>query len=188
MMAEAMGVNTLALQNRHLPDRRAVRQHSIGLAGCWRTSSAQSTPQPFGLKMGIEYLFMAVLGGAGYVWGAISRRTGLTKLLEDQLQVAAAQALIGTSGSYEVIVFGIVHGAGAEVPARRLVVAGRPLAARTHRRTDDWQHGCSSGRVAPSRHGGDTVLEGAGHPQAVRRPGGGERHRFFRSRPARSSA
>ena len=31
-------------------------------------------PTPFGLPQGIEYLFMAVVGGAGSVWGAVSAR------------------------------------------------------------------------------------------------------------------
>ncbi|RZI87909.1 MAG: ATP-binding cassette domain-containing protein, partial [Variovorax sp.] len=63
-------------------------------------------PSPFGLKMGIEYLFMAVLGGAAHVWGAIAG-AGIVKLLEDQLQVLLPK-LIGTSGNYELIVFGIM--------------------------------------------------------------------------------
>ena len=29
------------------------------------------SPTAFGLKMGIEYLFMAVIGGVGHVWGAL---------------------------------------------------------------------------------------------------------------------
>jgi branched-chain amino acid transport system permease protein len=56
--------------------------------------------------MGIEYLFMTVVGGVGHVWGAITGAL-LTKLLEDHLQVLLPQ-LIGTSGSYETIVFGIM--------------------------------------------------------------------------------
>jgi ABC-type branched-subunit amino acid transport system permease subunit len=28
-------------------------------------------PTPFNLNIGIEYLFMAVVGGAGHVWGAV---------------------------------------------------------------------------------------------------------------------
>ena len=42
------------------------------LAG-WLLAHFQRTvnPSAFGLKMGIEYLFMAVVGGVGYVWGAI---------------------------------------------------------------------------------------------------------------------
>jgi branched-chain amino acid transport system permease protein len=103
LMAEAMGVNTL--------------QHKIGIfvlaalfasVSGWLFAHFQHSinPSPFGLKMGIEYLFMAVLGGAGYVWGAIGGAVA-TKLLEDWLQVLLPK-LIGTSGSYEVIVFGIV--------------------------------------------------------------------------------
>ena len=49
---------------------------------------------------------VALVGGVGYVWGAIVG-AGLVKLLDDYLQVALP-ALIGTSGSYEIIVFGIV--------------------------------------------------------------------------------
>jgi branched-chain amino acid transport system permease protein len=63
-------------------------------------------PSPFGIKFGIEYLFMAVLGGAGHVWGAFTG-AALVKLAEDQLQTWLP-ALLGTSGSYEIIVFGVV--------------------------------------------------------------------------------
>jgi branched-chain amino acid transport system permease protein len=56
--------------------------------------------------MGIEYLFMAVVGGVGYIWGAVVG-AGLIKLMDDYLQVLLPK-LIGTSGSYEVIVFGVV--------------------------------------------------------------------------------
>jgi branched-chain amino acid transport system permease protein len=103
LMAEAMGVDTL--------------HHKIGIfvlaalfasVSGWLFAHFQHTvnPSPFSLKFGIEYLFMAVLGGAGYVWGAISGAV-MTKLLEDELQVLLPK-LLGTSGSYEVIVFGIV--------------------------------------------------------------------------------
>ncbi|MEN9417715.1 MAG: hypothetical protein RI988_1335, partial [Pseudomonadota bacterium] len=43
-------------------------------------------PSPFGIKFGIEYLFMAVLGGVGSVWGAFTG-AALVKVAEDQLQV-----------------------------------------------------------------------------------------------------
>ena len=39
-------------------------------------------PTPFGLNMGIEYLFMAVVGGAGYVWGALAGSALITVLKE----------------------------------------------------------------------------------------------------------
>src|SRR5690606_15212343 len=53
-----------------------------------------------------EYLFMAVLGGVGHVWGAFLG-AGVVKIVEDQLQVLLPK-LIGTSGNFETIVFGIV--------------------------------------------------------------------------------
>lgn len=103
LMAEAMGVSTL----RYKIIIFLIAALLASLSG-WLFAHFQRTvnPSPFGLKMGIEYLFMTVVGGVGYVWGAITGAL-LTKLLEDQLQVLLPQWL-GTSGSYEVIVFGIV--------------------------------------------------------------------------------
>ena len=59
---------------------------------------------PFGINAGIEYLLMAVLGGAGHVGGAILG-SGLVTLLKDQLQRILPQ-LFGGRGNYEMIVFG----------------------------------------------------------------------------------
>jgi branched-chain amino acid transport system permease protein len=59
---------------------------------------------PFGINAGIEYLFMAVLGGAGHVGGAILG-AGIVTLLKDQLQRILPQ-LFGSKGNYEMIVFG----------------------------------------------------------------------------------
>ena len=102
-MAEAMGVNTL----RYKIIIFVIAALLASVSG-WLFAHFQRSvnPSPFGLKMGIEYLFMTVVGGVGYVWGAITGAL-LTKLLEDQLQVLLPM-LIGTSGSYETIVFGIV--------------------------------------------------------------------------------
>jgi len=49
---------------------------------------------------------MAVVGGAGYVWGAILGSTLLT-LLKDQLQ-SLLPKLLGSNGNFETIVFGIL--------------------------------------------------------------------------------
>ena len=102
-MAEAMGVNTL----RYKIVIFIIAALLASVSG-WLYAHYQHSvnPSPFGLKMGIEYLFMTVVGGVGYVWGAITGAL-LTKLLEDQLQVLLPW-LIGTSGSYEIIVFGMV--------------------------------------------------------------------------------
>ena len=102
-MAEAMGVNTL----RYKIIIFVIAAQLASVSG-WLFAHFQRSinPSPFGLKMGIEFLFMTVVGGVGHVWGALTGAL-LTKLMEDQLQVLLPK-LIGTSGSYEVIVFGVV--------------------------------------------------------------------------------
>ena len=101
-MAESMGISTF----RYKITIFVIAALCASVAG-WLMAHFQRTVNPtaFGLKMGIEYLFMTVVGGVGHVWGAITG-AALTKLLDDQLQVLLPR-LIGTSGSYEVIVFGI---------------------------------------------------------------------------------
>ena len=103
LMAEAMGVNTL----RYKVVIFVLAALLAALSG-WLFAHFQRSinPSPFGLRMGIEYLFMAVVGGIGQVGGAIVGAL-LTKLMEDQLQVVLPR-LLGASGSYEVIVFGIL--------------------------------------------------------------------------------
>jgi len=102
-MAEAMGVDTFRIKVTAF-----VLAALLASISGWLFAHFQRTvnPSPFGLKMGIEYLFMAVLGGVGHVWGAIVG-AGIVKILEDQLQVWLPR-LMGSSGNYEVIVFGIV--------------------------------------------------------------------------------
>jgi branched-chain amino acid transport system permease protein len=101
-MAESMGISTF----RYKVIIFVIAALFASVAG-WLLAHFQRTvnPSAFGLKMGIEYLFMTVVGGVGHVWGALTG-AALTKLLDDQLQVLLPR-LIGTSGSYEVIVFGI---------------------------------------------------------------------------------
>jgi branched-chain amino acid transport system permease protein len=103
VMAEAMGVNTAWM--------KIVIFVLAALLACisgWLYAHLQRAvnPTPFGLNAGIEYLFMAVVGGAGYVWGAILGATVLT-LLKEQLQ-SILPALLGSNGNFEVIVFGIM--------------------------------------------------------------------------------
>ena len=102
-MAEAMGVNTL----RYKVIIFVIAALLAAVSG-WLFAHFQRSvnPSPFGLKMGIEFLFMAVIGGVAHVWGALTGAF-ITKVLEDQLQVLLPK-LLGTSGSFEVIVFGIL--------------------------------------------------------------------------------
>jgi branched-chain amino acid transport system permease protein len=103
VMAEAMGVNTAWM--------KIVIFVIAALLACisgWLYAHMQRAvnPTPFGLNQGIEYLFMAVVGGAGYLWGAILGATVLT-VLKDQLQ-SLLPRLLGASGNFEVIVFGVL--------------------------------------------------------------------------------
>ena len=101
-MAESMGINTFRFKVTIF----LIAAMYASVSG-WLFAHFPRTVNPtaFGLKMGIEYLFMTVIGGVGHVWGALMG-SALTKLLDDQLQVLLPR-LIGTSGSYEVIVFGM---------------------------------------------------------------------------------
>ncbi|WP_159692706.1 branched-chain amino acid ABC transporter ATP-binding protein/permease [Cognatazoarcus halotolerans] len=103
VMAEAMGVNTSR--------SRMVIFVIAALLACasgWLYAHMQRfvNPTPFGLHIGIEYLFMAVVGGAGHVWGALVG-AGVITVMKQWLQDLLPQ-LLGASGNFEVIVFGIM--------------------------------------------------------------------------------
>jgi len=63
-------------------------------------------PTPFGINQGIEYLFMAVVGGAGSVWGAVLGATLIT-LLKEVLQDVLPK-ILGRQGNFELVVFGLL--------------------------------------------------------------------------------
>ncbi|MEY4980578.1 MAG: hypothetical protein RLZZ352_2848 [Pseudomonadota bacterium] len=133
-MAEAMGISTFQYKVTIF----VLAALFASVAG-WLMAHFQRTvnPSAFGLKMGIEYLFMAVVGGVGHVWGALVG-AGLIRLLEDQLQVLLPK-LMGTSGSYEVIVFGIALVMVLKyLPDGLWSLVGRHLPKRP--RPVDWQH------------------------------------------------
>ncbi len=102
-MAEAMGISTF-----HYKLVVFVIAAVLAAVSGWLFAHFQRTvnPTPFSISKGIEYLFMAVLGGVGHVWGAFLG-SGVVRIIEDQLQVLLPK-LIGTSGNFETIVFGIV--------------------------------------------------------------------------------
>ena len=103
VMAEAMGVDTARA--------RMVIFVIAALLACasgWLYAHMQRfvNPTPFGVHIGIEYLFMAVVGGAGYVWGAIVG-AGVITVLKQWLQ-DWLPSILGASGNFEMIVFGIL--------------------------------------------------------------------------------
>jgi branched-chain amino acid transport system permease protein len=78
-----------------------------GLSG-WLYAHFQraANPTPFGAQAGIEYLFIAVVGGAGYVWGAVLG-AGLVVVLKEVLQ-SYLPYIFGGQSQLETIVFGIL--------------------------------------------------------------------------------
>jgi branched-chain amino acid transport system permease protein len=102
------------------------------------------SPNAFNVNAGIEYLFMAVIGGAGHVWGALIGASVLTLLKEWLKDLLPTR--FGASGNYEAVVFGalmllLLHRASTGLapllarwairPRRREVAPGsEPLARR----------------------------------------------------------
>jgi len=78
-----------------------------GLSG-WLYAHFQraTNPTPFGAQAGIEYLFIAVVGGAGYVWGGVLG-AAIVVILKEVLQSYLPMLLHG-EGQLETIVFGIL--------------------------------------------------------------------------------
>lgn len=103
LMAESMGVDTA----RHRIKLFVLAALLAAVSG-WLYAHLQRfvNPTPFNLNIGIELLFMAVVGGAGHLWGAVLGATLIT-LLKEKLQ-DVLPALLGTSGNFEVIVFGLL--------------------------------------------------------------------------------
>ncbi|WP_322052545.1 branched-chain amino acid ABC transporter ATP-binding protein/permease [Paraburkholderia bannensis] len=103
LMAEAMGVNTAWM-------RVVIFVYAAVLAAVsgflYAHLQRAVNPTPFGLNHGIEYLFMAVVGGVAHVWGAVLGAAILT-VLQDWLQTLLPK-LLGENGNFEIIVFGIL--------------------------------------------------------------------------------
>jgi ABC-type branched-subunit amino acid transport system ATPase component/ABC-type branched-subunit amino acid transport system permease subunit len=103
VMAEAMGVDTAR--------SKIVAFLIAALFACisgWLYAHLQRfvNPTPFGLHVGIEYLFMAVIGGAAHVWGAVVGASVIT-VLKQWLQDLLPR-IFGAQGNFEVIVFGLL--------------------------------------------------------------------------------
>lgn len=100
-LPEAFGANTLNLKIAAF----AVAAALAGVSG-WLHAYMQRfvNPTPFSLHMGIEYLFMAVIGGAGHIFGAVAGAAVVT-VLKQQLQ-SVLPHLLGQTGNFEIVVFG----------------------------------------------------------------------------------
>jgi branched-chain amino acid transport system permease protein len=101
--AEAFGVQTPRT-------KLMVFIHAAVLAGLsgWLYAHFERAvnPTPFGAQAGIEYLFIAVVGGAGYVWGGVLG-AAIVVILKEVLQTYLPM-LLHAQGQLEIIVFGIL--------------------------------------------------------------------------------
>ena len=102
-MAEAFGVDGARL--------KIVAFVYAALLACvsgWLYAHLQRfvNPTPFGINQGIEYLFMAVVGGAGSVWGAVVGATTIT--LAKQVLQDVLPRVLGRAGNFEIVVFGVL--------------------------------------------------------------------------------
>jgi ABC-type branched-subunit amino acid transport system ATPase component/ABC-type branched-subunit amino acid transport system permease subunit len=101
--AEAFGVRTPRA-------KLLVFIHAAVLAGLsgWLYAHFERAvnPTPFGMEAGIEYLFIAVVGGAGYVWGGVLG-AAIVVILKEILQSYLPYLFHG-QGQLETIVFGIL--------------------------------------------------------------------------------
>ncbi len=101
VMAESFGVNTAALKLIVFVQAAVL----AGLAGWLHAHYLRFvSPHAFGVNAGIDYLFMAVIGGASQVWGAVVGAAILTILKESLKEIVPF--VLHTTANYETIVFG----------------------------------------------------------------------------------
>ncbi len=101
-MADSLGIDTAGLSRTVF----VLAALAAGLSG-WLFAHYQLfiNPSPFSLDAGIEYLFMVIVGGLAWLWGAVLG-AGVVVVLRDQLNDLLPR-LIGQPGNYETIVFAI---------------------------------------------------------------------------------
>ena len=103
VMAQSFGVDTAGL-------KLLVFLYAALLAGLsgWLYAHFLRVVSPgaFAVHVGIDYLFMAVIGGAGQVWGAVIGASVLT-ILKEMLQNLLPK-VFQHSGNYEIVVFGLL--------------------------------------------------------------------------------
>ena len=143
-------------------------------------------PTPFDIRPGIEFLFMALVGGAGQIAGAVVG-AAIVVLLKNVLQ-DVLPAVTRYSAQLEVVFFGVLlfivllqKARGGIVPmVRRFLPRPEPVVA---------DRGDAAAPAARARPSADrAVLRIDARHEAVRRISGRQRGELRGAAPARSSA
>jgi ABC-type branched-subunit amino acid transport system ATPase component/ABC-type branched-subunit amino acid transport system permease subunit len=104
VMAESVGINVFRIRLVTF----VIAALLAGLSGwLYAHMSRFVSPAPFDVRMGIEYLFMAILGGSGHILGAIAGAallTMLTNALQDILPRFSSNG-----EQLQVIVFAVIY-------------------------------------------------------------------------------
>ncbi len=103
LMGESVGIDTARLSRAVF----VVAALYAGLAGfLFAHFQRFVSPTPFSLAASIDYLFMVIIGGAEFLWGA-PVGAALVVVLRDQLNDWVPR-LTGQPGDYEALVFSLV--------------------------------------------------------------------------------
>jgi ABC-type branched-subunit amino acid transport system ATPase component/ABC-type branched-subunit amino acid transport system permease subunit len=104
VMVESLGINVFRIRLVTF----VIAALLAGLSGwLYAHMSRFVSPAPFDVRMGIEYLFMAILGGSGYILGAVvgsALLTMLTNALQDILPHFSRNG-----EQLQVIVFAVIY-------------------------------------------------------------------------------
>jgi len=104
VMVESLGINVFRVRLIIF----VIAALLAGLSGwLYAHMSRYVSPAPFDLRMGIQYLFMAILGGSGHILGAVVGAALLT-LLQNALQDVLPH-FFSNGEQLEVIVFAIIY-------------------------------------------------------------------------------
>jgi len=104
VMVESLGINVFRIRLITF----VLAALLAGLSGwLYAHMSRFVSPAPFDLRMGIQYLFMAILGGSGHILGAVVGAALIT-LLEDGLQ-DLLPLFVRDGQQLEVIVFAVIY-------------------------------------------------------------------------------
>ena len=104
MMVESLGISVFRIRLLTF----VIAALLAGLSGwLYAHMSRYVSPAPFDLRMGIQYLFMAILGGSGHILGAVVGAALIT-LLQNGLQDLLPH-FAENGQQLEVIVFAIIY-------------------------------------------------------------------------------